>query len=64
MNFHDLMTTENPIETRQLGSTGLKVLPMALACMGMSGMYGAANDLCQSRKLTEPRKALKEKPAA
>jgi aryl-alcohol dehydrogenase-like predicted oxidoreductase len=38
------MTTENPIETRQLGSTGLKVFPMALGCMGMSGMYGAAND--------------------
>src|ERR1035441_4365486 len=38
------MPTENPIETRELGATGLKVFPMALGCMGMSGMYGAADD--------------------
>jgi len=29
---------------RNLGATGLKVFPIALGCMGMSGMYGAAND--------------------
>lgn len=29
---------------RPLGSTGLKVFPIALGCMGMSGMYGAADD--------------------
>ena len=29
---------------RELGGTGLKVFPMALGCMGMSGMYGAADD--------------------
>src|SRR5437879_13500667 len=31
-------------ELRELGSTGLKVFPIALGCMGMSGMYGAADD--------------------
>lgn len=34
------MTTK----TRQLGSTGPTVFPLALGCMGMSGMYGATND--------------------
>jgi aryl-alcohol dehydrogenase-like predicted oxidoreductase len=29
---------------RQLGSTGPSVFPLALGCMGMSGMYGPAND--------------------
>jgi aryl-alcohol dehydrogenase-like predicted oxidoreductase len=38
------MPTENPIETRELGSTGLEVFPLALGCMGMSGMYGAADE--------------------
>jgi len=38
------MTVGNPIETRELGSTGLKVFPLALGCMGMSGMYGAADE--------------------
>jgi aryl-alcohol dehydrogenase-like predicted oxidoreductase len=38
------MTIGNPIETRELGSTGLKVFPLALGCMGMSGMYGAADE--------------------
>jgi len=38
------MTTENQIEPRELGSTGLKVFPIALGCMGMSGMYGASDD--------------------
>lgn len=30
--------------TRDLGATGLKVFPIALGCMGMSGMYGAADE--------------------
>ncbi|OUL24008.1 aldo/keto reductase [Nostoc sp. RF31YmG] len=38
------MTTEHRIELRQIGSTGLTVFPLALGCMGMSGMYGAADD--------------------
>ena len=33
------------VDVRQLGSTGLKVFPMALGCMGMSpGMYGAVDE--------------------
>jgi aryl-alcohol dehydrogenase-like predicted oxidoreductase len=38
------MTAENQPDTRDLGSTGLKVFPIALGCMGMSGMYGAADE--------------------
>jgi aryl-alcohol dehydrogenase-like predicted oxidoreductase len=38
------MTTQNSIAARQLGSTGPSVFPLALGCMGMSGMYGATND--------------------
>src|SRR5512145_920777 len=34
------MTTER----RQLGSAGPKVFPLALGCMGMSGMYGPADE--------------------
>ena len=30
--------------TRQLGSTGPSVFPLALGCMGMSGMYGKSAD--------------------
>ena len=29
---------------RKLGTTGPEVFPLALGCMGMSGMYGAADD--------------------
>src|SRR5580692_4652531 len=29
---------------RQLGATGPKVFPLALGCMGMSGMYGRADE--------------------
>ena len=32
------------METRQLGSTGPTVFPLALGCMGMSGMYGPADE--------------------
>ncbi|WP_017655796.1 aldo/keto reductase [Fortiea contorta] len=38
------MTTEHSIASRQLGSTGLSVFPLALGCMGMSGMYGTTDD--------------------
>ena len=30
--------------SRQLGSTGPTVFPMALGCMGMSGMYGPVDE--------------------
>jgi aryl-alcohol dehydrogenase-like predicted oxidoreductase len=39
------MTTRTEIQTRQLGSHGPSVFPIALGCMGMSGMYGAADEL-------------------
>jgi len=32
------------IESRQLGSTGPVVFPLALGTMGMSGMYGQSDD--------------------
>ena len=38
------MTAENQPDTRELGSTGLKVFRIALGCMGMSGMYGAVDE--------------------
>jgi aryl-alcohol dehydrogenase-like predicted oxidoreductase len=38
------MTTENQVDMRELGAIGLKVFPLALGCMGMSGMYGPSDD--------------------
>ncbi|MBD1935630.1 MULTISPECIES: aldo/keto reductase [Cyanophyceae] len=38
------MTAESRISPRQLGTTGLTVFPLALGCMGMSGMYGTTDD--------------------
>ncbi|MCI0338621.1 MAG: aldo/keto reductase [Acidobacteria bacterium] len=38
------MATDNRIETRRLGSTGPNVYLLALGCMGMSGMYGLADE--------------------
>ena len=38
------MTHDDSIAARTLGSTGLRVFPIALGCMGMSGMYGPADD--------------------
>jgi aryl-alcohol dehydrogenase-like predicted oxidoreductase len=38
------MTTERTLKSRQLGSAGPNVFPLALGCMGMSGMYGSADD--------------------
>ena len=38
------MTTEPHSEFRRLGATGPTVFPLALGCMGMSGMYGHADE--------------------
>jgi aryl-alcohol dehydrogenase-like predicted oxidoreductase len=38
------MTTTTHTEHRQLGTAGPKVFPVALGCMGMSGMYGPADE--------------------
>jgi aryl-alcohol dehydrogenase-like predicted oxidoreductase len=38
------MTTSATIERRKLGRTGPEVFPIALGCMGMSGMYGPAEE--------------------
>jgi aryl-alcohol dehydrogenase-like predicted oxidoreductase len=38
------MATQETPQLRQLGSTGLTVFPLALGCMGMSGMYGPADE--------------------
>ena len=39
-----LMTHTAAIERRKLGRTGPYVFPIALGCMGMSGMYGHADE--------------------
>lgn len=38
------MTTTSAIQPRRLGRTGPEVFPVALGCMGMSGMYGPADE--------------------
>ena len=38
------MTSASHDRPRQLGSTGPTVFPLALGCMGMSGMYGPADE--------------------
>jgi|ERR1035441_7178282 aryl-alcohol dehydrogenase-like predicted oxidoreductase len=38
------MTTTTTAERRKLGLDGPEVFPIALGCMGMSGMYGATDD--------------------
>jgi aryl-alcohol dehydrogenase-like predicted oxidoreductase len=38
------MVTGHQIELRQLGATGPTGFPLALGCMGMSGMYGQSDD--------------------
>jgi aryl-alcohol dehydrogenase-like predicted oxidoreductase len=38
------MTPGTQVEPRQLGSSGPSVFPVALGCMGMSGMYGRSDD--------------------
>jgi aryl-alcohol dehydrogenase-like predicted oxidoreductase len=37
-------TVTNSMASRQLGKTGPSVFPLALGCMGMSGMYGNSSD--------------------
>ena len=39
------MTSERPGIVRRLGSAGPTVFPLALGCMGMSGMYGPADEV-------------------
>ncbi len=36
--------TATAMQRRKLGSTGPEVFPIALGCMGMSGMYGATDE--------------------
>jgi aryl-alcohol dehydrogenase-like predicted oxidoreductase len=36
--------TTTAVEQRKLGHTGPEVFPIALGCMGMSGMYGASDE--------------------
>ncbi|MGH9883713.1 MAG: aldo/keto reductase [Pyrinomonadaceae bacterium] len=38
------MSTQDHVSARELDTSGLKVFPLALGCMGMSGMYGVADD--------------------
>ena len=38
------MTSDVHSASRQLGSAGPAVFPIALGCMGMSGMYGPADE--------------------
>ena len=38
------MTMTTGQKPRRLGSTGPSVFPLALGCMGMSGMYGPADE--------------------
>ena len=38
------MTIPMTISARQLGRSGPRVFPIALGCMGMSGMYGPADE--------------------
>ncbi len=38
------MTTDDRTKKRQLGSAGPYVFPLALGCMGMSGMYGYTDE--------------------
>jgi aryl-alcohol dehydrogenase-like predicted oxidoreductase len=39
-----MSSADFPIEARRLGSQGPLVFPIALGCMGMSGMYGAVDE--------------------
>jgi aryl-alcohol dehydrogenase-like predicted oxidoreductase len=38
------MSETTPISKRRLGNQGPEILPFALGCMGMSGMYGPADE--------------------
>lgn len=50
------MTSAIRNQPRRLGSAGPPVFPLALGCMGMSGMYGAGhNELLIGRALQDRR---------
>jgi len=38
------MSDSTSLEPRRLGSSGPSVFPLSLGCMGMSGMYGPADE--------------------
>lgn len=44
VSYDWFMSTQDHVSARELGTSGLKVFPIALGCMGMSGMYGVADD--------------------
>jgi len=44
INMEFVMTTSDTFKRRKLGRTGPEVFPVALGCMGMSGMYGPAEE--------------------
>jgi aryl-alcohol dehydrogenase-like predicted oxidoreductase len=48
MSTHDSKKTQRMVK---LGATGPEVFPLALGCMGMSGMYGATDDAESIRTL-------------
>jgi aryl-alcohol dehydrogenase-like predicted oxidoreductase len=42
--YIDRMSQDTPVSPRSLGSAGPTVFPLALGCMGMSGMYGPSDE--------------------
>ncbi|WP_343212890.1 aldo/keto reductase [Gemmatimonas groenlandica] len=51
--MNDIATSTTGGALRQLGATGPQVFPIALGCMGMSGMYGASDDAESIRTIHE-----------
>ena len=43
------MSQDTPVSPRSLGSAGPTVFPLALGCMGMSGMYGPSDERRERR---------------
>jgi hypothetical protein len=41
---HRIKAMSNEIHPRKLGNSGPTVFPLALGCMGMSGMYGESDE--------------------
>lgn len=44
LSYDGFMSMQDHVSARELGTSGMKVFPIALGCMGMSGMYGVADD--------------------